>query len=333
MDGRRLVVIGASAGGLDPLREILGALPETFAAPVCVVVHTAPTSPGVMNEILSRAGDLPVGWAEDGERLRPGRVYLAPRDHHLLVEPGVLRLGHGPREHRFRPAIDPLFRSAAQVYGPGAIGVVLSGHLDDGVSGLGVIKQLGGIAIVQDPDDAQVPSMPLAAVREVAVDHIVPAADIAPLLVRTIAEPPDQRPAASSSTAAIEVRIAKGLNAVESGVERIADPSRYSCPDCQGVLLRVRDDPDVRFRCHTGHAYSAQSLMAASQERIEEELWSATRALEESGLLMAEMAERFEALGEEGPRSRLAERAAEAHAEADRIRQAVTTWRMPKVPV
>ena len=120
MDHRRIVVIGASAGGIDPLREIIGALPATFPAPVCVVLHTATTSPGFLKEILDRAGDLDVGWAEEGERLRPSRVCLAPRDHHLIVEPGVLRLGHGPKEHRFRPAIDPLFRSAAQVYGPGA---------------------------------------------------------------------------------------------------------------------------------------------------------------------------------------------------------------------
>ncbi len=333
MDHRRIVVIGASAGGIDPLREIVGALPASFGAPVCVVLHSSTTSPGFLDEILARASGLEVGWAEDGERLRPGRVYLAPRDHHLLVEPGVLRLGHGPKEHRFRPAIDPLFRSAAQVYGPGAIGIVLSGSLDDGVSGLGVIKQLGGTAIVQDPDDAAVTSMPVTAIRDVDIDHVAPAAGIAPLLVRTIAEPPDQdRAGQPSPTSAIEVRIAKGLNAVESGVERIGDPSPYSCPDCAGVLLRVRESHSVRFRCHTGHAYSAESLMAASHERIEDQMWAASRALEESGLLMAEMAKRFEALGEGTPGKRLAEQSTEAHAEADRIRQAIVSWRTPKVP-
>ena len=187
MDRGRIVVMGASAGGLDPLREIVGALPRTFAAPVCVVMHTSAKSPGFLNHILARAGDVPVGWAEDCDPLRPGRVYLAPHDRHLLVEPGVLRLGHGPKEHHFRPAVDPLFRSAARVYGPGAIGVVLSGNLDDGVSGLQVIKQLGGVAIAQDPDDAQAPSMPLAATRDVEVDHILPAAGIAAVLVRLVA--------------------------------------------------------------------------------------------------------------------------------------------------
>lgn len=184
---RRIVAIGASAGGLDPLREIVGALPGTFAAPVCVVMHIGAKSPGFLAHILAQAGDLAVGWAEDGEPLRPGCVYVAPRDHHLLVEPGVLRLGRGPKEHLFRPAVDPLFRSAAQAYGPGAIGIVLSGNLDDGVSGLKVIKQLGGIAIAQDPDEALAPSMPEAAVGDVEVDHVLPAAGIAALLVRLIA--------------------------------------------------------------------------------------------------------------------------------------------------
>jgi two-component system chemotaxis response regulator CheB len=194
MGHRRIVVIGASAGGLDPLREIIGALPATFPAPVCVVLHTSPTSPGFLNEILARSGTMETAWAEDGTRLQPGRVYLAPRDHHLLVEPGVLRLGRGPKEHRFRPAIDPLFRSAAQVYGPGTVGVVLSGHLDDGISGLHVIRRLGGTVIVQDPDDAVFPSMPAGALRSVAADYVVRAGEIAPLLVRVTGEAPDQPP-------------------------------------------------------------------------------------------------------------------------------------------
>lgn len=334
MDHRRIVVIGASSGGLDPLREIVAGLPSTFAAPVCIVQHASPSSPGFLDNILRKAGELEVGWAEDGERLRAGRIYLAPRDHHLLLEPGTVRLGHGPRENRFRPAIDPLFRSAAQVYGPGTVGVVLSGNMDDGVSGLVVIKQLGGVAIVQDPDDALFPSMPLSALSKVGIDHVVPASEIAPLLGRVIAEPPDRRPIeAPLPTSAIEVRIAEGLNAIEAGVETIGEPSPYSCPDCHGVLLRVRDNNGLRFRCHTGHAYSADSLLAAAQEGVEEQLWSATRALEESGLLMAEMAQRLEAAGEPDSSQRLAKKSAQAHAEADRLRQTVTSWHRAKVPV
>jgi two-component system chemotaxis response regulator CheB len=189
MDSRRIVVIGASSGGLDPLREIIGALPARFPAPVCVVLHTSSASPGLLTDILAGAGGPDVMWAADGERIRPGRVYVAPHDHHLIVEPGILRLGRGPKEHRFRPAVDPLFRSAAQVYGPGAIGIILSGQLTDGVAGLAVIKQLGGVAVVQQPDEAAFPSMPSVALRDVEVDYVLPAAEMADLLVRVTARP------------------------------------------------------------------------------------------------------------------------------------------------
>src|SRR5436190_23370092 len=156
----QIVVVGTSAGGIEALRTLAAALPADFRAPMCVVMHTAPQSPGVLHEILSRSGPLVATLACSGERLRAGRVYIAPPDHHLLVEPGKLRVTKGPKENRFRPAIDPLFRSAAQVYGPRAIGVVLTGSLDDGSAGLWAVKQLGGTAVVQDPADALYPAMP-----------------------------------------------------------------------------------------------------------------------------------------------------------------------------
>src|SRR5687767_3732333 len=153
----RIVVIGASAGGVDALRAIVAALPADFPAPICVVVHTSPQSPSILDQILDRAGPLTAAAACNGERIRPGRIYVAPPDCHLVIEPGVLRVTRGPKENRFRPAVDPLFRSAAQVYGPAATGVVLTGNLDDGTAGLWAIKQLGGISIVQDPADALFP--------------------------------------------------------------------------------------------------------------------------------------------------------------------------------
>ena len=183
MDQPRVVVIGASAGGLDALRTIVSGLPADFPTPICIVVHTSAQSPGLIDSIIARAGPLPAVVASDHERLRPGHVYLAPADRHLLIEPGVVRLSRGPREHRFRPAIDPLFRSAAQVFGPAAVGVILSGSLDDGTAGLSIIKRLGGIAIVQDPNDALFPSMPASALRHVLVDYCVPLSDIASILV------------------------------------------------------------------------------------------------------------------------------------------------------
>jgi two-component system chemotaxis response regulator CheB len=189
MRPNRLVVMGTSAGGLDALRIIAAALPSDFPAAIAVVMHLAPESPGVLDGILDRAGPLPAVSPDRAERLAAGRIYVARPDHHLIVEPDKVRPLRGPRENRCRPAIDPLFRSAAQVYGPAAIGVILTGHLDDGTAGLWTIKQLGGVAIVQDPAEAPFPGMPLHAIGHVNVDHVVPLAGIAPLLVRLTAAP------------------------------------------------------------------------------------------------------------------------------------------------
>ena len=182
----RLVVIGASAGGIETLRALFRDLPANFPAPVCIVMHMAPESPGILPSILMRPEGLPVLHPRDGQPLRAGAAYVAPPDQHLLAEPGVLRLSRGPRENRFRPAIDPLFRSAAQSFGPAAVGVILSGNLDDGAAGLWTIKQMGGVAIVQDPADALFPSMPTQAARRVDVDYSVPLAEMAGLLTRIV---------------------------------------------------------------------------------------------------------------------------------------------------
>jgi two-component system chemotaxis response regulator CheB len=184
MPTQQIVVIGTSAGGIEALRRLAAALPNDFGAPICVVMHTAPESPGTLHEILGRAGPLTAVNPLDGEQLRPGRIYVAPPDRHMVLEPGRVRITRGPRENRFRPAIDPLFRSAAQVFGPAAIGVILTGNLDDGTAGLQAIKRLGGTTIVQDPSDAAYPSMPQTALRHTAVDHVVTLDDVAPLLTR-----------------------------------------------------------------------------------------------------------------------------------------------------
>src|SRR5215217_5625120 len=184
MSVTRVVVVGASSGGIDALTQLAAALPAEFPAAVCVVLHTSPQSPGVLDGILDRAGPLPARAVRGGERPKPGHIYVAPPDQHLVLEPNRLRLTKGPRENRFRPAVDPLFRSAAQVFGPAAIGVVLTGNLDDGAAGLWTIKQLGGVAIVQEPDDALFPSMTRSALEYTPVDYRVSLADIAPLLVR-----------------------------------------------------------------------------------------------------------------------------------------------------
>ena len=183
MVAKRVVVIGASAGGIDALRVLVSGIPEAFPAAICIVIHISPESPGVLPEILNRSAPLPVLQASDRLRLEAGHIYVAPPDRHLVIEPGRLRVTKGPREHLFRPAIDPLFRSAAQVFGPNAIGIVLTGNLDDGVAGLSTIKKLGGTAIVQDPSEARFSSMPLQALTRVNVDHVVLLARMPSLLV------------------------------------------------------------------------------------------------------------------------------------------------------
>jgi two-component system, chemotaxis family, protein-glutamate methylesterase/glutaminase len=204
----RIVVIGASSGGIDAVRTLVGALPPKFSAPICVVVHTSPQSPGILPQILDRAGPLSAHSACNGERIRSGSIYVAPPDRHLVIEPGSLRVTKGPKENRFRPAIDPLFRSAAQVYGPAAIGVILTGNLDDGTAGLWAIKQLGGISIVQEPADALFPDMPRSALARVTPDHVVPLAGIPALLVGLVGRPVEDRTMSRPEHIDVEVKIA-----------------------------------------------------------------------------------------------------------------------------
>lgn len=325
MRSKQLVVVGASAGGIEALRALVGALPPNFSAPICVVVHTSPQAPGILDSILSRVGPLVATNGRDRERLKAGHIYVAPPDCHLVVEPGIIRVTKGPRENRSRPAIDPLFRSAAQVYGPGAIGVVLSGNLDDGTAGLWTIKQLGGTAIVQHPDDALFPSMPRSAMEHVRVDHAVPLSGVAPLLVQLTSQtqapmPREEAPATVPTLVEVEVNIAKEANALEAGVRGIAEPSSLACPDCHGVLLQLKEGGRTRFRCHTGHAYSVESLLVAVSEGIEHSLWIAIRALEEADMLMRGMADHVKAHHENGELP-LLEQADEARRDTDALRK------------
>jgi len=324
MPSKHIVVIGASAGGIEALRIIAAALHEDFPAPICIVLHTAPQSPGLLDAILSRAGALPATNAVNGERLRPGHIYVAPPDFHLVIEPGVVRVTKGPRENRFRPAIDPLFRSAAQVYGPGAIGVLLTGSLDDGTDGLSAIKSLGGCAIVQDPIEAMFPSMPQHAIDHVEVDYVLPLAQIVPALVRLTSVPIEPIPSTEvPDQLQVEVNIAMEHNPFDAGLERLGKPSDFACPECHGVLLELKDGERTKFRCHTGHAYSIASLLAAISEGIEDSLWSAVRALEEGQLLMTRMAEHVRASHNSADARELIDRANEARHQSEAIRKLV----------
>jgi two-component system chemotaxis response regulator CheB len=256
-----------------------------------VVVHLAANSPSIVPSILSKAGPLPALNASNGAKLMPGHIYVAPADHHLLIEPGRLRLTRGPKENRFRPAVDPLLRSAAATYGPQVIGVILTGALDDGTAGLWAVKDRGGLAVVQEPSEALAPSMPLSALQHVEVDYRLPLKEMATLLVRLVNEPVAGEGETSMSEAMqIETKIAREDNALAAGVLKLGPPSPYTCPECHGVLVQLQEGSILRFRCHTGHAFSMETLLAGIEKSIDETLWSAVRVLEERMLLLRHLA-------------------------------------------
>jgi two-component system, chemotaxis family, protein-glutamate methylesterase/glutaminase len=291
MPGHDLIVLGASAGGVEAVSALVAGLPADLRAAVCVVVHLRPDTQSHLSEILARHTALPVVAATDRMPLRSGTIHVAVPDLHMLVErnadAGLLRLVRGPRENRTRPAVDPLFRSAALAYGPRVIGVVLSGALDDGTAGLWAVKDRGGIAVVQDPDDAAVPSMPTSARTEVDADHVAPARELGPLLGRLALVPAKSSDARTvePSQPALELEREIGIGAMREehhqGSERYGEPSRFSCPDCGGVLWDLSREGPLRFRCEVGHAHSAASLAETQTEAVEAAMWTALRALED----------------------------------------------------
>ena len=295
METRNIIVVGASAGGFEALKTLVKNLPKDLQASIFVVWHIAPDVTGVLPHVLNRAETLPASNAFDGEAIEPGRIYVAPPDHHLLVEKGRVRVTKGPKENRFRPAVDPLFRSAAYAYNNRVIGVILSGALDDGTSGLWTVKHRGGVAVVQDPMDAEFPSMPRNAMREVRVDFRVPASELGGLLGRLAQEKVKTSEVImeNDKLTEIEIGIAAEDNAFDAGIMKLGELSPFTCPDCHGVLLTLKDGKRSRFRCHTGHAFSADSLLATVTENVEQSLWSALRAIEESIMLLNHMGEHF----------------------------------------
>ena len=323
MAKRDIIVVGTSAGGIETLRTIVSGLPKDFPATVFVVMHTGVDSPGILDRILQRSSPLPIVSARDKEKFRTGYIYVAPPDHHLLVERGRICLTRGPKENRFRPAIDPLFRSAAYVYGPRVIGVVLTGGLDDGTAGLWSIKHLGGTAVVQDPNDALFPSMPTNALRYVEVDHTVPAAEIAPLLIELNAREVEVKGADEvPEHLDVEVKIAKQEAGIDQDIRNLWERSSYTCPECHGVLLRLKEGGHERFRCHTGHAFSPDSLLAGLTEGVEESLWTTIRYIEESVMLLRHMAKHVGKTDPAGAEE-YTKKADEAQRRADQVRQAV----------
>lgn len=288
-DNRRVIVIGASAGGVEALRALVRALPADMAAPIALVLHVGAQS--LLPELLEAAGRLPARHAQNGEPLLRGRITVAPPGKHLLVHDGHLLLRRGPRENLARPAIDPLFRSAACSFGGGTIGVVLSGALNDGTAGLGAIKRCGGTAIVQEPGEADFPEMPLSALRHVAVDACLPIAGIAAELARRAAEPPGPTPEIPMDVR-LEAAIAAQEHATMSDEDKLGSPSPFTCPECQGPLWEIADAAMLRYRCHVGHAFTADSMLEAQAEEAEAILWKLLRARQQRAELARRMAER-----------------------------------------
>ena len=306
-----VVVIGASAGGVNALLEISRQMPRFFSAPVCIVQHVG-NNPSLLPELLRYRGPNHAMHVEDGQRLTSGTLHVAPPDHHMLLEGDTLRLTHGPKENHARPAIDPLFRSAAASWGPRVIGVILTGQMDDGAAGLKAVHDCGGISIVQDPASAVEPEMPRNALAALPADHCVPLAEIAPLLHRLVGTRAPPPRAAVPQHVVREVAINQGDVTMEN-LAAIATSSALTCPDCGGSLWEMKDARPLRYRCHTGHAFSSASLGRSQQEGAELALRNGVRALRERELLLRRVAAIAQATGD-------AAQAAAGLAHADRLR-------------
>ena len=322
MANRDLIVIGGSAGASAPLKNVLGRLPPDLPAAVMIVLHIPSHGIGILSTVASAAGRLPVVQAENGIPIVNGRVYLAAPDRHLLVSDGHILLGRGPRENMVRPAIDPLFRSAALHYGPRTIGVVLSGLLSDGAAGLNAIKRCGGMTLVQDPEDAIADEMPRRALEATTVDLCVPSARIGDVLSDLVREAPGSALPIPPEIA-LEVEIAAGERIGAERLHNIASPSALTCPSCGGVLSKLKIGHPLRFRCQVGHAFTADSLAKEQESRVDEALRVALRIIEERAELVHRMAEDGRATGRRAVAEMYDSRANEYREYAELIRKAV----------
>lgn len=326
MEKRNIVVIGASAGGFEAIRQLVAALPSDLDAAIFIVWHMSPDISGVLPQVINRQKTVMATNAVDNEPFVTNRIYVAPPDRHLLLEQGVVRVTRGPKENRFRPAVDPLFRSAAYIYGARVIGIVLSGALDDGTSGLWTVKHRGGLAIVQQPEEAEVPSMPENAMAAVEVDYCLPISEIAALLIKLTSQSvPEikQVDMEEQKKTEKEVRIALQDNALEQGILDFGQLTPYACPECHGVLSAIKEGDIIRYRCHTGHAYSADSLLTSITENIEDSLWGAIRGVEESIILLNNLGDHYAEKNQPKLAALYFKKAKEAEARANLVRQAV----------
>ena len=287
MSHHDIIAIGGSTGGLDALKPIFAGLPADLPAALFVVLHVTSDSGDRLASLLSGTAPIAVKTAAEGDSIRNGQAYVAPGGHHLLVGDGVVRLGRGPRENMSRPAIDPLFRSAALSYGPRVIGVVLSGLMDDGAAGLAAVKRCGGLTVVQNPADAEAGDMPFNALSACDVDYRMPAAGMAQALVQLVTEPVAAAPpSAAPRDIVLEVAIAAGRASNTDLLMEIATPVALSCPACSGVLSQIHEPSRLRFRCQIGHAYTAEALDKQQEAAVAQGMGVALRVLEERHTLM-----------------------------------------------
>ncbi|MDQ6760267.1 MAG: chemotaxis protein CheB [Acidobacteriota bacterium] len=283
------IVIGTSAGGVEALQVLMRGLPQDVTVPLFIVMHVSPEG-SVLPEILARAGAHRAHHPRDGEKIEPGGIYVARPDFHMTVEDGHVRIVRGPRQNRHRPAIDPLFSSAAAAYGPGATGVILTGLLDDGTAGLNAIKRRGGTAIVQDPKDALYTGMPLSAIESVPVDYIVPLAAIPGLLVDLVGEgSQDQRMERKEQDRETVEFSEFPIDTIQK--EPPGSPAPFSCPDCHGTLWEHKDENLVSLRCRTGHSFTTAYLIAGQAEAADRSLWKTLRSFEEQAGLFRHLAQ------------------------------------------
>ena len=322
LDNHRIIVVGASAGGIEPLKQIVADLPFDLPAAVFVVVHIGRVS--YLPEILDRAGMLDAQPATNGGAFRKGCIYVAPPGFHLLIHDSHMMLRRGPRENLARPAIDPLFRSAALSYGARVIGVLLSGSLSDGTAGLRAVKAVGGLAVVQHPKDAMVPAMVESALHYVEVDHCLPAVELGTLLAKLAAEPAGKTFAAAP-TVRLEAAIAAQEHSTMKEADRLGQLSVFTCPECHGPLWEIEDGDMLRYRCHTGHAFTADAAMEAQAVEADEILWSLLRSHQQRAEFARRMAERERTRRRSGLAQEFGKRAQDYEADAAVIDRAEKT--------
>lgn len=289
---RNIIVIGASSGGISAIKEVINGLPQNINAAVVVVIHVSIHSNcDTIASILQNYTSLTCVVASNGVTLQKGYLYLAPAGHQLMLKEDIILLTHGPYENKYRPAIDVLFRSAAVYYGNRVIGVILTGLLDDGTSGMYAIKKSGGLCIVQDPSDASFPDMPKSVLNKIEVDYILPVTEIAEAILSFLAVPLPPRVPISKEIE-IEVQIVENMVTNDSGLKIIGDKSDFVCPDCGGELYTLKEEPITRYRCYTGHVYNEKALDEIQDQKLEESIWISIRMLEEKANLMQLMSSR-----------------------------------------